>query len=94
VGADPEQQIVSTLAERARTALAAAAADSPPGTTYEVVAGDTVRTALEAVSWREDDVLVIGSSGAGPLRRVFLGDMSFKLVRAAPVPAMVVPRRS
>ena len=92
VGADPEALIVSAMRERAEGVLAAAAGEAGPGTTWEVVEGDTVTEALARVAWRPGDVLVIGSSGAGPLRRVFLGDMSFKLLRAAAVPAMVIPR--
>jgi nucleotide-binding universal stress UspA family protein len=38
------------------------------------------------------DLLVVGSRGYGPLRRVLLGSVSTPLVRAAPCPVMVVPR--
>lgn len=92
VGRDPEALVVAQMRERAEQTLAQAAASGPVGTTWEVVTGASVEGALAAVGFREGDVLVIGSSGAGPLRRVFLGDMSFKLLRAATVPAMVIPR--
>jgi nucleotide-binding universal stress UspA family protein len=35
---------------------------------------------------------VVGSSSVGPLRRVFLGSRSEKLVQHSPVPVVVVPR--
>ena len=38
------------------------------------------------------DLLVTGSRGYGPLRRVFAGSVSIALMRSAPCPVMVVPR--
>ena len=38
------------------------------------------------------DLLVTGSRGYGPLRRVLLGGVSTKLIRSAPCPILVVPR--
>lgn len=38
------------------------------------------------------DLLVVGSRGYGPLRRVLLGGVSSSLVRSAPCPILVVPR--
>ncbi len=92
VGRDPELMVVAELRRHAEEAMARAAAEFGAGMTHEVVVADTVVAALEAVGWRPGDAMVIGSSGAGPLRRVFLGDMSFKLLRAARVPTMVIPR--
>ena len=48
--------------------------------------------ALDDVEWRDGDVLVVGSSAAGPAARVFLGSHGSKIVRHAPVPVVVVPR--
>jgi nucleotide-binding universal stress UspA family protein len=41
---------------------------------------------------RDVDLLVTGSRGYGPLRRVLLGSVSTALMRSAPCPVMVVPR--
>lgn len=38
------------------------------------------------------DLLVIGSRGYGPLRRVFLGGLAAELMRSAPCPLLVLPR--
>jgi nucleotide-binding universal stress UspA family protein len=38
------------------------------------------------------DLLVVGSRGYGPLKRVLLGGVSSALVRSAPCPVLVVPR--
>ncbi len=38
------------------------------------------------------DLLVMGSRGYGPVRRVLLGGVAHKVMQAAPCPVMVVPR--
>ena len=48
--------------------------------------------ALAAVPWSPGDVLVVGSSRLGPLARVFVGSTATKILRAATVPVLVVPR--
>lgn len=47
-----------------------------------------------ATQGSELDLLVIGSRGYGPLRRVLLGGVSGKVMRSAPCPVVVVPRAS
>jgi nucleotide-binding universal stress UspA family protein len=42
----------------------------------------------------ELDLLVVGSRGYGPLRRVLLGGVSNKLMRLAPCPLLITPRGS
>jgi APA family basic amino acid/polyamine antiporter len=49
---------------------------------------------LADVEWTAGDVLVVGSSTAGPLERVFLGSRASKIVRNAPVPVVALPRRA
>jgi nucleotide-binding universal stress UspA family protein len=52
------------------------------------------RAAKLLVSKAEEgvDLLVTGSRGYGPSRRVLLGSVSSKLARSAPCPLLVVPR--
>ena len=50
--------------------------------------------AVAAVPWAPGDVLVVGSSRLGPLARVFVGSTATKILRAATVPVLVVPRGS
>jgi nucleotide-binding universal stress UspA family protein len=57
-----------------------------------VLVGDTVDAALADFIWHREDLLVCGSSTLGPVRRVLLGDMTFRLLRAATVPVLVAPR--
>lgn len=56
-------------------------------------AGSTWRDAVEAVEWGAGDILVLGSGAAGPVAQVFLGTAAAKILRHAPVPTMIVPRR-
>jgi nucleotide-binding universal stress UspA family protein len=44
-----------------------------------------------SIDWQRDELLAIGSSAAGPLARVFLGSRAAKLIRAAPVPVVMLP---
>jgi nucleotide-binding universal stress UspA family protein len=48
--------------------------------------------AVAAAPWAPGDLLVVGSSRLGPLARVFVGSTATKILRAAPVPVVVVPR--
>lgn len=58
----------------------------------EVVQGPDVARAIAATGWSAGDALVIASSEGAPLRKVFMGDMSLKILRAVPCPAVVLPR--
>ena len=49
--------------------------------------GDDASSAIQRFDWNGDELFVLASSRGGVLRRVFLGDMTYKLVRATPVPA-------
>jgi nucleotide-binding universal stress UspA family protein len=69
-----------------------AAADGlPDEVTTEVAVGRSWASTLDRVSWDRDEVLVVGSSAAGVMQRLFLGSSGAKILRHAPVPAIVVP---
>ena len=74
--------------------IEAAARDALGDDAVETVVGygETWEQALEDVDWEEGEVLVVGSSPAGPVARVFLGSRAAKIVRHSPVPLIVVPR--
>lgn len=55
-----------------------------------VLTGETVRAINEASA--DADLLVLGSRGYGPVRRVLLGSVSAKLVRDPACPLLVLPR--
>ena len=96
LGADAEDEVLAVLRADAEAALAAALALVPPEQTAyasgEVLAGDDVTAALMRFAWRPDDLLVCGSSTLGPVRRVLLGDMTFRILRGSPAPVLVMPR--
>ncbi|HEX2313081.1 MAG TPA: universal stress protein [Thermomonospora sp.] len=58
----------------------------------EAAEGTGVDKALRGCAWHPGEILVCLSSVEGPLRKVFLGSVSGKIVRAAPCPVMVLPR--
>jgi nucleotide-binding universal stress UspA family protein len=54
--------------------------------------GASWEEAIDDVEWRDGDVLVVGSSSAAPVARVFLGSRASRIIRHSPVPVLVVPR--
>ncbi|ROO84173.1 nucleotide-binding universal stress UspA family protein [Actinocorallia herbida] len=93
-----EQQL-RRLVDALETDLAAAAKEAAAGSTLtkrdvitQVAEGRDAAHAVHAAGWTEGDLLVCASSTSGPLRRVFMGDMSMKILRTIPCPAMVLPR--
>lgn len=56
-----------------------------------MLVGDPVRV-LEHEAGEGLDLLVLGSRGYGPVRRVLLGGVSDSVVRRSPCPVLVVPR--
>lgn len=63
-----------------------------PGSTEVIEDGEDVSATLADLPGDAPGLLVCGSRGYGPLRQVFLGSVSVKLVRHAAYPVMVVPR--
>lgn len=59
-------------------------------TEKRLLLGDPARVLADAA---EDlDLMVVGSRGYGPLRRVLLGSVSRHLVRSVPCPVLILPR--
>jgi nucleotide-binding universal stress UspA family protein len=58
----------------------------------ELLEGRSVAAALQSGRWSSGELIVCASSDSGPLRRVFLGDTSIKIVRAATCPVMILTR--
>ena len=64
-----------------------------PPTTAAIADGKTWKAAFSSVPWKDGEIIAVGSSGLGPLLRVFLGSNAAKIVRNAPAPCLVLPRR-
>ncbi|OBC05381.1 universal stress protein [Mycobacterium sp. 852013-50091_SCH5140682] len=64
-----------------------------PDVDVVVGAGHDWNAAVESVPWEAGDMLVLGSGAAAQSAQVFLGSAAAKILRHAPVPVMIVPRR-
>ncbi|MFD0690475.1 universal stress protein [Actinomadura fibrosa] len=71
---------------------AAASLDGGTRVATEVAVGSGITAALGTVDMLPGEVLACLSSHEGPLRKVFLGEGSGKIVRASPCPVVVLPR--
>jgi nucleotide-binding universal stress UspA family protein len=93
IGRDAEEAFLATVRDDVRAAQDNAVSALPEGVeaAKELLEGDTV-DALAALDEHEIDLLVCGSRGYGPVRRVLLGGVLRKLVRRAACPIVVVPR--
>lgn len=72
-------------------AVRALGPDGPADVETAVATGRSWAEALAAVAWDPTDVLVVGSSSASLMRRLFLGSSATRIVRSSPVPVVVVP---
>ena len=66
---------------------------SIPDVDVVIGTGTDWREAVENIAWETGDVLLLGSGAAGPMAQVFLGSAASKILRHAPVPVMIVPKR-
>lgn len=89
-----EEEIVRRHSEQAEADLAEAAAGLDGDVTTEVLTGSNVTKALSSGDWRAGELIACMSSEGGPLRKVFLGDTSGKIVRASAAPVVILPRAS
>jgi nucleotide-binding universal stress UspA family protein len=90
LGDDAERAFLETARETYEQSLAKAVAAVPEvNAEWEIRSGDAVDTLAELA---DTDVLICGSRGYGPARRVFLGGVSTRLARRARRPLIVVPR--
>jgi nucleotide-binding universal stress UspA family protein len=93
IGRDAEEAFLATVREDTRAALDQALASLPDGVKAgeEILEGDIVDE-LASLDERDVDLLVCGSRGYGPVRRVLLGGVLRRLIRRAACPVVVVPR--
>jgi nucleotide-binding universal stress UspA family protein len=83
--------------EYAEKTVAAAAPVSPSGvqlaarTEVVVAQGRSIEEAVDGLDWEDGEVLVIGSSRLAQGRSIFLGSTANRILRALPVPMLVVP---
>jgi nucleotide-binding universal stress UspA family protein len=91
-GLHVEREVAAAWARQAARELETVAAELPGPPETVVARGAGWPAAVAGAGWADGDVLVVGSSRLGPLARVFLGSTATRIVRAATVPVVVVPR--
>jgi len=97
LGASAEEAVVVELQrdnEAAQTEALERLGIAQEGVRRVTAVADSPRAALQRIEWTGDELLVLGSARGGPLQRVFLGDMTYKILRATPVPTVVLPHLS
>jgi nucleotide-binding universal stress UspA family protein len=57
----------------------------------EVGEGDDIEDAVDAMDWRSDELVFVGSSRLASPSRLFLGATANRMLRTLPVPLVVVP---
>lgn len=60
--------------------------------TADVAQGRSTEAAVEALDWDESEIVLLGSSRLAERSKIFLGSTANKMLRALPVPIVVVPR--
>ncbi|MCB5273391.1 Universal stress protein [Arthrobacter sp. SO5] len=86
-----------TAREYAEKHLAAALPAGDSGVQAEATAevvvaqGRSIEEAVDRLDWEDGEVLVIGSSRLATSRSIFLGSTAGRILRALPVPMVVVP---
>lgn len=77
----------------ANSVLAEAATNALDGTaTVTVAHGRTIEEAIDSLDWDDGELVIIGSSRLAQRNRLFLGSTALKVLRALPVPMVVVPQ--
>lgn len=59
--------------------------------TVEAKVGDNTEDAVAALKWKKHEIALVGSSRLAQTGRLFLGSTANKILRATPVPLIVVP---
>lgn len=92
---EADDLVVDAWAARMRSELSALVQETVgvDGLADRLVIGDglTFSEAAGTVHWRDSDLVLVGPASRAPLARVFLGSRASKIVRAVPVPVVLLP---
>jgi nucleotide-binding universal stress UspA family protein len=90
-----EQDMLERLRDQASADLKAAARGQRRRIQVEVemLEGKSIKQGLDSCAWLPGEPIICASSNTGPLRRVFLGDTSLKIIKAAQRPVMILTRQ-
>lgn len=89
--ASPAMELARTHAESVRV-RAIERADEEIQVTALVADGPSIEDAIESLEWNDSEVVLLGSSRLAQNSQIFLGTTANKMLRALPVPMVVVPR--
>ena len=80
----------------AESVLESVRADLPAEIAAEAVVGtgSDIEDAVSRIEWQPGEIALVGSSRLAQPRRLFLGSTAGRILRALPVPMIVVPRTS
>jgi nucleotide-binding universal stress UspA family protein len=93
VGLDVEDSILEAWASQAREILEDLKIEGvvSEDVVLEVISGHSWKEVLDKTDWEDGEILALGTSPRGDIRRVFLGSRSAKIIRHSPVPVLVLP---
>ncbi|MCQ9164946.1 universal stress protein [Arthrobacter sp. STN4] len=84
---------LSPARQHVNTVLAEAAARLPDNkVTVTLAHGRNTEEAVDGIGWKSGELVVVGSSRLAENHKIFLGSTASKILRALPVPMVVVPR--
>ncbi|MFC3300233.1 universal stress protein [Arthrobacter agilis] len=87
-------EAINQAHQHAHSVLARAAGQLPPGHEASIIVahGRTIEQAIDDIEWDAGELVIVGSSRLAQHRQIFLGATANKMLRALPVPMVVVPR--
>lgn len=87
-------EVVNAAHIHANTVLTEASRRLPEGhnVSVEVAHGRTIEEAIDDLEWDDGEILMVGSSRLAERYKLFIGTTANKVLRALPVPMVVVPR--
>ncbi|MGV0853444.1 universal stress protein [Mycolicibacterium phlei] len=86
-----EVRQMQVAAAEENLAVAARALPGTPEIESLVADGVTLESALRKLSWRDSDLLVVGSSRFAAPRRIFLGSTAARILAGVAAPILVIP---
>lgn len=87
-------EVVNAAHIHANTVLTDASQRLPDGhrVSVEVAHGRTIEEAIDDLEWDDGEILLVGSSRLAERNKLFIGSTAYKVLRALPVPMVVIPR--
>ncbi|MGZ4663326.1 MAG: universal stress protein [Arthrobacter sp.] len=87
-------EVVNAAHIHANTVLTEAAHRLPEGhkVSVEVAHGRTIEECIDDLEWDDGEVMIVGSSRLAERNKLFIGSTANKVLRALPVPMLVIPR--